>query len=294
LHDDLAAREDVQDRWRDRGEEGGVSLVEVEGQTRRHASGLPKDAQLAAWRRDEPLAFRYESTGAETRFTNRLEPDASSREVFGFRRPRRLSGAMARADAEPAMPTLVHRSARCPSWTAPCCGRTRSTPCWASRDPCGVAVPGRLYGDRCGTTFTAVTATYRLGAHAGASRVLFVVDRNNFGEQAEREFTNYTGPDDGRRFGDLYNVQRLAGRRVNDVPDDDAEVDVEGMPEESAAPVDIIYNAAIPPGPHSAVLEGDRLGLCDPDCRARERLQGGRLGQSVRSARRSGPVARQV
>ena len=49
----------------------GATLTGVEVQTARYAQGLP-DA-LPAWRR--PLPFLYQSTGVETRFTNRLDPE---------------------------------------------------------------------------------------------------------------------------------------------------------------------------------------------------------------------------
>lgn len=247
----------------------GISLTEVEGQSRRYAEGLPKDARLAAWRRDEPLAFRYESTGAETRFTNRLEPDATSREVFTFHRPRTLADAMARADADRDAPTLIHKIRALPDLDRTALRPNQIDAVLGIEQSLGRRRPRALVqmATGAGKTFTAVTATYRLVAHAGASRVLFLVDRNNLGEQAEGEFDNYTAPDDGRRFGDLYNVQRLAGRRVNDsttvaistiqrlfrmlsgedVPDADAEADAEDAPYEPATPVDVVYNAAMPP-----------------------------------------------
>jgi type I restriction enzyme R subunit len=37
---------------------------------------------LPAWRR--PLAFAYESTGVETRFTNTIDAEPRSRPVFAF------------------------------------------------------------------------------------------------------------------------------------------------------------------------------------------------------------------
>ena len=43
---------------------------------------------LPAWR--SPLPFSYESTGTETRFTNRLDPEPRSRNVFAFHRPETL------------------------------------------------------------------------------------------------------------------------------------------------------------------------------------------------------------
>src|SRR5258706_15651735 len=58
----------------------GHTLKGVEIQSRKYTLGVP--AHLPAWRRPPP--FAYESTGAVTQFTNGLEPDARSREVFTF------------------------------------------------------------------------------------------------------------------------------------------------------------------------------------------------------------------
>jgi type I restriction enzyme R subunit len=61
-----------------------------------------------------------------------------------------------------------------------------------------------------GKTFTAITSVYRLLKFGGAKRILFLVDTRNLGKQAHQEFMAYTPPDDGRKFTELYNVQRLA------------------------------------------------------------------------------------
>ena len=68
-----------------------------------------------------------------------------------------------------------------------------------------------------GKTFTAVTEAYRLIKYGGARRVLFLVDRNNLGKQTLREFQNYATPDDGRKFTEIYNVQRLTSKNIDDV-----------------------------------------------------------------------------
>lgn len=60
-----------------------------------------------------------------------------------------------------------------------------------------------------GKTFTAITATYRLLKHAGAKRILFLVDTINLGEQAEQEFMAFLPNDDNRKFTELYSLQRL-------------------------------------------------------------------------------------
>ncbi|MFF3335143.1 DEAD/DEAH box helicase family protein [Streptomyces sp. NPDC002888] len=72
--------------------------------------------------------------------------------------------------------------------------------------------PGGLSGGRpparphpgttgAGKTLTAVTETYHLPCHAGARRILFLVDRNNLGRQARAEFDKYRAPDGDRSSG---------------------------------------------------------------------------------------------
>ena len=51
---------------------------------------------------------------------------------------------------------------------------------------------------------------YRLVKHAAARRVLFLVDPANLGRQTLKEFQGFTTPDEGRKFTELYNVERAA------------------------------------------------------------------------------------
>lgn len=68
-----------------------------------------------------------------------------------------------------------------------------------------------------GKTFTAVSFIYRLIKHAGAQRVLFLVDRSNLGRQTVAEFQQYTTPDTGRKFTEIYNIQHLASTNIDPV-----------------------------------------------------------------------------
>jgi hypothetical protein len=65
----------------------GATLTGVEIQSAKYSTGLPEN--LPAWGR--PLPFSYQSTGAETRFTNGLDPSPRSRPVFSFHRPEMLA-----------------------------------------------------------------------------------------------------------------------------------------------------------------------------------------------------------
>ena len=68
-----------------------------------------------------------------------------------------------------------------------------------------------------GKTFTACNLVYRLIKHAGAKRVLFLVDRNNLGRQTFREFQGFTTPEENRKFTELYNVQLMESARIEPV-----------------------------------------------------------------------------
>ena len=59
----------------------GTALVGVEIQTQKYSEGIPEALPAPV-----PALCHscYQSTGIETRFTNLLEPDASSRGIFSF------------------------------------------------------------------------------------------------------------------------------------------------------------------------------------------------------------------
>ena len=63
-----------------------------------------------------------------------------------------------------------------------------------------------------GKTFTACHFSYRLIKHAGAKRILFLVDRNNLGDQTLKEFQAFRPPGDGRNFTDTLHRPAPASR----------------------------------------------------------------------------------
>lgn len=68
-----------------------------------------------------------------------------------------------------------------------------------------------------GKTYTACMAAYRMLAHVGMKRVLFLVDRNNLGKQAEGEFGTFRLTQNGDAFNTIYGVTRLVN---NEIPKD--------------------------------------------------------------------------
>ena len=73
----------------------GATLTGVEVQSGKYSKGLP--ANLPAHRR--PLPFLFESTGAETHFTNGLDPEPRARNVFAFFRADLLADWLAELPA---------------------------------------------------------------------------------------------------------------------------------------------------------------------------------------------------
>lgn len=69
-----------------------------------------------------------------------------------------------------------------------------------------------------GKTYTACLAAYRLLAFTSMKRVLFLVDRNNLGKQAEGEFGTFRLTENGDPFNTIFGVERLKTAKIpNDV-----------------------------------------------------------------------------
>ncbi|WP_433179903.1 DEAD/DEAH box helicase family protein [Actinoallomurus sp. CA-150999] len=243
----------------------GADLTTAEEQADGYADNLTSGQQRVAW--FPALPFRYSSDGGVTRFRNTLDPDSRTREVSFFHRPETVARWIHDARTDPQAPTyraklrmrmpeLVTEGLR-PAQIDAVCGVEKSLAAGRERALIQMATGA-------GKTYTAATFSYRLLKFAKAERILFLVDRNNLGTQARSEFENYTTPDDGRKFTELYNVQQLTGADMlasskvvvstiqrlylglsgKTIPQgDDAELDSY----EVDGDIDIAYNAQFPP-----------------------------------------------
>ncbi len=245
----------------------GTTLSGVEWQSAMYATGLPPDVRLATLTVDGRLPFVFEASGAETHFTNGYDPDARARRLFQVPRPETLARIVRDAASDPDHPT----------WRA----KVRGLPD-VDTDPLRPAQITAIAGverslveqrfDRslvqmatgAGKTYTAVTLAYRLLRYGGFGRILFLVDRNNLADQTKAEFSNYRTPGDGRRFTEIYGVDKLTSagmlgssnvvistiqrvfmalRGEPVTGEDDPNLD-DFVPD---APVTVSYNAALPP-----------------------------------------------
>ena len=162
------------------------------------------------------LPFLYESTGVETFFRDERDPDPRSRRVFTFHRPETLAAWASEAN------TLRARLARMPAAHPLATSGMRDCQIEAIKKLEQSFAADRLraliqMATGAGKTFTACASTYRLIKHSGAKRVLFLVDRANLGRQAKGEFDQFTTPDTGRKFTELYNVQHLTSNQLDSV-----------------------------------------------------------------------------
>ncbi len=238
----------------------GATLIGVETQSEKYTVGLPKG--LPAYRK--PLPFSYESTGEQTRFTNHLDPNPRSRDVFAFHRPEELLRLvnlehqlrqrlrqLPEVNAEGMWPVQIDTVQRLENKLADNYPRSLIRMATGS-----------------GKTFTAVSFLYRLIKFAGARRVLFLVDRNNLGKQTFKEFEQYRSRYTNYNFTEEYPVQHLRRNHIDHSakvvittiqrlysilsgePDHDDENDEASMFEVAPlvkAPLPVIYNQAYPP-----------------------------------------------
>ena len=67
-----------------------------------------------------------------------------------------------------------------------------------------------------GKTYTACLAAYRMLNYTRMERILFLVDRNNLGEQAEGEFARFRFTENGETFSNIFSVERIRSSKMPD------------------------------------------------------------------------------
>jgi type I restriction enzyme R subunit len=240
------------------------TLTGVETQSSKYTTGFP--GHLPRW--SIPLPCAYESTGVVTQFTNALDPEPCSREVFSFHRPEELIRL-----AELGPEQLRRRLQQMPELDTSKLWSKQVTAIGNLEKSLAESRPRSLIqmATGSGKTFTACNISYRLIKFAKAKRILFLVDRNNLGEQTLNEFQQFASPYNAYKFTEEFGVQHLKRNTIDpaakvcittiqrlysilkgeadfDEANEDASL-FEAPPAESLIkePLPVVYNAKIPP-----------------------------------------------
>ncbi|MDE0089215.1 MAG: DEAD/DEAH box helicase family protein [Candidatus Poribacteria bacterium] len=237
----------------------GTPLSGALQQAERYRASLPEDLPNLP-----RFPFAYASTGVKTYFRDTRDPDPRSRLVFTFHTPDYLSRlgddlSTLRENLKNDLPLLEQGNLRVCQFEAI---RQLEKSLAEARQRALIQM-----ATGSGKTYAAVSSVYRLIKFADVKHVLFLVDRNNLGRQALREFQNYTTPDDDKKFTELYNVQHLTSNIIDEVSkvcittiqrlysmlkgepnyesDDEESSDFEQETEDSP-PQEVVYNPKIP------------------------------------------------
>ena len=187
----------------------GMTLGGALQQAERYHGSLPDTLTTL-----QGCPFLYASTGIETCFQDKRDPDSRSRQVFTFHTPIALRDALTPRTLRQRLKDDLrnHELETSILWNCQFEAITELEESLAESRP--RALIQMATGS--GKTYVAVSSVYRLIKFVNVKRVLFLVDRNNLGRQALREFQNYTTPDDGRKFTELYNVQHLTSNIIDE------------------------------------------------------------------------------
>ncbi len=187
-------------------EEVDISSDGVSEQVMTYAKSVPNCYQ--AWLR--PLPFLYKSNGKEVDFLDFRDPDLSQWETINrIHTPKEFVKMLGIDDPFAGLPTLSRRGLRDCQYEA-VSELERSLRSGQKRALIVLATGA-------GKTYTACLAAYRLLNYTPMRRILFLVDRNNLGRQAESEFGTFRLTESGDAFNTIFAVNRL---KSSEVPSD--------------------------------------------------------------------------
>lgn len=171
----------------------------------RYTRYVPKCYQAYA----RPLPFIYVSNGEETYFRDCRIEESDLEEINRIHTPKEIVKMLGIEDPFAGLPTLKKKGLRDCQYEA----ITELENSFRAGQNRALIV----LATGAGKTYTACLAAYRLLAYTPMKRILFLVDRNNLGKQAEGEFGMFRLTENGDPFNTIYTVNRL---RSNNVPSD--------------------------------------------------------------------------
>ena len=157
----------------------------------------------------KPLPFIFTSNGKELYFCDFREQDHYFKQIMTIPTPHELVKKLGINDYFAGLPTLRKKGLRDCQYEA----ITELEKSFRSGQKRALMV----LATGAGKTYTACLAAYRMLSYTPTRRVLFLVDRNNLGKQAEGEFGTFRLTENGEAFNTIFTVNRL---RSSSIPSD--------------------------------------------------------------------------
>lgn len=157
----------------------------------------------------KPLPFIFTSNGKELYFCDFREQDHYFKQIMTIPTPHELVKKLGINDYFAGLPTLHKKGLRDCQYEA----ITELEKSFRAGQKRALMV----LATGAGKTYTACLAAYRMLSYTPTRRVLFLVDRNNLGKQAEGEFGTFRLTKNGEAFNTIFTVNRL---RSSSIPSD--------------------------------------------------------------------------
>ena len=153
-----------------------------------------------------PLPFVYLSNGKEILFRDIRDANSQYQNLQQIHMPREMAKIAGVQDEFAGLPYLSSKGLRKCQYEA--VTQMENSFKKGERRALMVLATGA------GKTFTACMATYRLLSYTHVKRILFLVDRNNLGKQAEGEFGTFRLTETGDPFNTIFFVERLKSPNI--------------------------------------------------------------------------------
>ena len=154
----------------------------------------------------KPLPFIFTSNGKELYFCDFREQDHYFKQIMTIPTPHELVKKLGINDYFAGLPTLRKKGLRDCQYEA----ITELEKSFRSGQQRALMV----LATGAGKTYTACLAAYRMLSYTPMRRVLFLVDRNNLGKQAEGEFGTFRLTENGEAFNTIFTVNRLRSSSI--------------------------------------------------------------------------------
>ena len=154
----------------------------------------------------KPLPLVYTSNGHVVLFRDHRDPDGGFIPMKRMHTPKEICQILGIEDAFAGLPTLKKKGLRDCQFEA-----------ITALEKSFKAGQNRAYmvlATGAGKTYTACMASYRFLSYTPMRRVLFLVDRNNLGKQAEDEFGKFRLTENGDAFNTIFSVERLKTKTI--------------------------------------------------------------------------------